>query len=344
MQKLLYINNYHCTSQHEDGYPDNHLWGADYLSQYYHVTCAKIPGDLISNKFSGGAFVNRILRRILLFLKYPFHPIVYSACGELTDAFALANMLHIGKRKLFKIQHHGGQPIHFSKGYSSVFFISPIVMNDYKHLEPKELIEWGGDTAFAARYFTEADSTILYDFISAGKTDRDYECMIEASQAVNARSMIIADINDIDFDPSKVTVISGSQKSSNSVEYAHVFSYYQQSRFIAIPCKKKGADDALVLNGLTSFVDAVVTHKPVLVSDSSNIGIDFEKLGIGYVYEAGNRADMQKKMDMMLHLPEKDYQQMCRRMELYSQSHNYQSFCKNLYAKIRSYTDNNAYE
>ena len=66
MDKLLYINNYHCTTEHMDGYPDNHLWGADALSKVYDVTCAKEPKALIPFTFKGSCrgFIEALRRAV----------------------------------------------------------------------------------------------------------------------------------------------------------------------------------------------------------------------------------------------------------------------------------------
>lgn len=149
--KLLYINNYNCTNVHKDGYPDQHMWGADALSKEYDVTCAKVPKNLIKYKFKGAYHINCFWRSLVMLIRYFRYPIVYSACGELTDAFALANILHVGNRKLFKIQHHGNGKILFSKGYSKILFISPVIREYFANINNCKIVEWGGANVFSGR-------------------------------------------------------------------------------------------------------------------------------------------------------------------------------------------------
>lgn len=145
MEKLLYINNYNCINKHKDGYPDQHMWGADALSKKYNVICADVPKDLFKKHFKGSVFINCFCKSLKMLIKYWNVDIVYSACGELTDAFALANILHVGKRKLFKIQHHGTRLL-FPKGYTKILFISPVVKSFFPYLHNVVNIEWGGAT------------------------------------------------------------------------------------------------------------------------------------------------------------------------------------------------------
>lgn len=331
-KKLLYINNYNCTLEHREGYPDNHLWGADYLAEGFEVVCAKVPEDIVCNRIPYGHVLNRLYRQIVLFVRYPFIGYVYSACGDLTDMFALANVLHIGHRKLYKITHHGSKgSMRYPNGYDRIMFISQVVRDRYSCLGNTKYIEWGGDSAFAKRFLNvEHSMEMEFDFISAGKTGRDYNCMIKAAGRVEAKTLIVSDIINVDYPKDRIKVVCGNRDACNSLDYDAVFSCYARSKFVVIPCSPKDERNVYSINGLTSFVDAVVMHKPVLVSSSSNMGIDFEELGIGLVYEAGNSDDMQRKMESLLCLSKDEYELMCHNMAVYSETHNYVEFCKQL--------------
>lgn len=143
MEKLLYINNYNCSIQKREQSPDNHLWGIDRLASYYDVTCAKIPHVLFKRKFKGSAYLDNLYKSFVLLFRYYRYPVVYAACGELTTAFAFANRLHLGKRRLYKIQHHGGRKIFFSDGYTKILFISKFVASKY-NIKNKINVNWGG--------------------------------------------------------------------------------------------------------------------------------------------------------------------------------------------------------
>lgn len=335
-QKLLFINNYLCTLEQNDSCPKNHFWGVEELLEYYDVTCAKVPGDLIHFSFKGVYFINTLYKCLYLAIRYFSFPIVYSACGELTAGFALFNMLHLGKRKLFKIHHHGGKSIFCSKGYTKILFISSCIRKYYANLSNTSNIVWGGDIVFAQRCLQTAPiKDIRYDFISAGKAGRDHRSMILAANQLDTHTMIISAINDTDYDKDKVTVLSGTDSKKNSTGYVDVFHYYIQSKFIVIPIVPRNQGERYVLSGLTTFVDAVVLHKPVLISDNTNMGVDVEGLGIGMVYKAGDVEDMRKKMQLLLSLPDGEYQKMCDNMKRYSVGRSYADFCSCLLKQIR---------
>lgn len=328
MKRLLYINNYNCSNKHSEISPDNHLWGADALSKVFDVTCAEVPGDNIKVNFKGAVILNNFIKSAKMLLRYFNYDIVYSACGDLTGAFALANILHIGKRRLYKIQHHGGKKISFAKGYTKIMFISPTVSSLYK-LENQIDVNWGGQIGYAEK-FIQTTGKYLYDFVSAGKSGRDHDCMIAAANEIECKTLIISAVNDTSYDKEKIIVLSGNDRQQNSTSYSDTYTAYAQSRFIVIPIMKRTQKNAKALAGLTTFVDAVVMKKPVLISDSTNMGADVETLGIGLVYKAGDPNDMRVKMEQMLAWTADEYDKSCRKMEEYSRTHNYDEFCKEI--------------
>lgn len=328
MKKLLYINNYQCTTKQHSDYPNNHLWAADRLGDIYNVTCANIPGDIIKFKIKGAGFLNNLMRSLFMLIRYFSFPIVYSACGDYTICFALANKLHLGKRKLFMIQHHGDRRIPFSSGYTKILFISSFVKDSF-HLNNSINVNWGGQIEFANRFRGKSHS-LDYDFISAGKSGRDHNCMIKAINKINAKALIVSAINNSEYDKSKITIISGNDAHKNSTAYTFVYEMYDRSKFIVIPTVVKEGKSKYCLSGLTTFVDAVVMHKPVLASDNTNMGIDIEGLGIGRVYKAGDVEDMRNKMQQLLNLSDNEYRQMCDNMKEYSKTHNYDEFCNEI--------------
>ena len=333
MKKLLYINNYNCTNLHKEGYPDNHLWGADAVNKIYKVKCAKVPGNLFKITFKGSARINNFWKSLVMLIRYFNYDTVYSACGELTDAFALANILRFKHRRLFMIQHHGSSRILFPKGYTEIIFISPVIKKLFPQISNSCFIPWGGQQSFADKFGKALD--LKYDFISAGKSGRDHRCMILAANQLDAHTMIISAVNDTEYDKSKVTVLSGSDSHKNSTGYMDVFHYYIQSKFIVIPIVPRDVKNRYVLSGLTTFVDAVVLHKPILISDDTNMGIDVESLGIGTVYKAGDVEDMRNKMLYLMSLSDSQYHKMCDNMERYSKGRTYDDFCNKLLKIIR---------
>lgn len=333
MEKLLYINNYRCSKEHSMESPDNHLWGIDALNKVFDVTCAKVPDDVLRVRFKGSSFINNFIRSAKMLFRYFRYDVVYSACGDYTYAFALANILHFGKRRLYMIRHHGDKKILFSKGYSRIIFISPYVYSLYQ-LTNKAIVNWGGQLSYADK-FAQAKVSFEYDFVSAGKSGRDHSCMIAAANTIDGKTLIISAVNNMYYDPLRVTVLSGNDSHRNSTSYDDTYTAYAKSRFIVIPIAQRTPKTANNLSGLTTFVDAVVMKKPVLISDNTNMGIDVEALGIGVVYKAGDIYDMREKMQQMMAWSADEYQAACRNMDEYSKTHNYDEFCREILAIVK---------
>lgn len=327
MEKLLYINNYNCPVKLNDDITANHMWGVDKLKNRYNITCAKVPGDILKFNFKGVALVNSIFRNFILFIRYFRYPIIYSACGNMTTGFAFANKLHIGKRRIYMIQHHGDK-IWFPSSYSKIMFLSPIIANKY-NFSNKVVINWGGCVDYA-EHFIPSQPAFKCDFISAGKSGRDHECMIKVASRINAKTIIVAGFSNTLYDNSKVKVISGNSQTKNSICYEEVYKLYAKSRFIVIPIHKRTGRSCNTLSGLTTFVDAVILHKPVLISDNTNIGVDVESMGIGLFYRSGDEFDMKEKMEYLLSLSDEKYKKMCQNMESFAKNYTYDGFCKQL--------------
>lgn len=109
-----------------------------------------------------------------------------------------------------------------------------------------------------------------------------------------------------------------------------------KSKFICIPTRVLLGKAKGTLSALTSFVDAAIMHKPVLVSDNTNMGVDVDGLGIGLTYKAGDAEDMRLKMQHLLSLTDEEYKRMCKNMEEYSKIHNYETFCNELVQLVSS--------
>ena len=191
----------------------------------------------------------------------------------------------------------------------------------------------GGQIDYANRFRGKSHS-IEYDFISAGKSGRDHNCMIKAINGIKAKALIVSAINNLSYDKTKITVMSGNDAHTNSTPYTFVYEMYDKSKFIVIPTVVKEGKNKYTLSGLTTFVDAVVMHKPGLTSDNTNMGMDIEGLGIGLVFKAGDVEDMRNKMLHLLNLSDDEYRQMCDNMAEYSKTHNYNEFCKEIISII----------
>lgn len=63
---------------------------------------------------------------------------------------------------------------------------------------------------------------------------------------------------------------------------------------------------------------------PLLISDNSNIGLDIEKQDIGFVYKAGDKEDLKRKMKEIL-IPE-NYNRMKSNVKSFAENNDYNKF------------------
>lgn len=233
------------------------------------------------------------INNLLIFIQNWNINIIYSALPGYTIIFALCKKLGIRRYQLISIVHHPTSFILFPECYDKLIFISPVVHkifeDKYPHLKSHfEYLFWGGDMDFYS--YHKIKRPLKYDFISAGKTLRDYSLFFNGLSSLSCKYIAI-----------------GSRNSQqNEISYSSLMQLYNESRFVVIPILPLG-DFPSVLSGLTSFLDAICLGLPVLISDNTLIGIDVEKEGMGYIYKAGNEDDFICKSERMLATTSEEY-------------------------------------
>lgn len=137
----------------------------------------------------------------------------------------------------------------------------------YISLQP-EMICGYPPTAFANKYY----------LVSAGKTQREWEPLIEFAHT-NKQFHITIICNNIEgLTEENLTIINEFTSFNKTLEF-----YYKAS-VIIVPVKESGGG----VYGLSSLLDALAVRKPVLVSKTIGLGIDVDKLNIGRTYECNN--------------------------------------------------------
>lgn len=312
--KLLYINDYandylYVKKCEEKKYPSQHLWGVMELLHHFDVKFSKVYKLRYSK-------ISLLINNLLIFMRNWNINVVYSALPGYTICFALCKKLGICRYRLISIVHHPTSFILFPECYDKLIFISPVVHkifeDKYPHLKSRfEYLFWGGDMDFYDYY--KIKCPLKYDFISAGKTLRDYSLYFKGLSSLLCKYIDI-----------------GSRSSrQNEISYSSLMQLYNESRFVVIPILPLG-DSPSVLSGLTSFLDAICLGLPILISDNTLIGIDVEKEGMGYVYKAGNEDDFICKSKRLLATTSEEYLTMSKKCIDFALKNNYKKFSDNL--------------
>ncbi|MFC9553292.1 hypothetical protein ACFTWF_20800 [Rhodococcus sp. NPDC056960] len=114
--------------------------------------------------------------------------------------------------------------------------------------------------------YIDTRTEAVYDFVSAGKTNRNYSWLRERAIAERANGLIIRDEAVERFADGQHTL------APNLLDYEETVNYMKSSRVIVIPL-----DDPERLSGLTEAADAIGLSKPMLVSNSVLFPFDVEE-------------------------------------------------------------------
>lgn len=329
--KILIVNNYSMKDSLKlvnDGIlPKHHAWGIDKLDKCFDLKFAhyKCPNILIKIHFARLYYFYFQVRILLQSLNCNY---VYAAASPLINFLASLKYYGLISKKLFMVVHH---PQNFSLKrmvYDRLFFITKVAYNqacvDYKD-QCKLFVynEWGPDLDFYKKQkVIKQKHREKISFISIGKANRDYDTLVAASKHVDINTLIICTKRSqpSNYDPVIDTNIKVQAQtddtllSGNLMSYSEMVSVLSSYDVVVIPIPQ----GYKALCGLTSFNDAIALGKPIIVADSANLGIDVEKEGFGFVYEAGNIQDLRGKIMNFLQNPslidsmgEKAYKYAC---------------------------------
>ena len=319
MRKLLYINDYACNPdvvvQCRNGhYPESHLWG---IKEFVDNNGAESLRWHQARK-SKGRFrkLKHVLENLRIFLKYCGCDVIYSALPGYEWLFLLAKKMGIKKFRIITVVHHPGSRLLLSGMYDKLIFISRTAYERFSHLPNAEYLFWGA--CLKSTGVDKLRQTPEFDFVSAGKTHRDYELMKSVMDAQNIRYKIFG----------------AKSSTENEISYSELMRFYERSKFICIPMKEVQPVNS-VLIGLTSFVDAIALGIPVLMSDNSLIGVDVEGLGLGKIYKTGNTADFYKQMSSLMELTDGEYKEMCANCLDFSRKNSFEKFSKRVNELIK---------
>lgn len=312
MKKLLYINDYACAPEIVEKcrcgqYPESHLWGIkEYVDKngaqsLYWCQVRKPVGRL--------RYLKHLLELLRIFLRYRGCDVIYSALPGYEWLFLLAKKMGIKKFRVITVVHHPGSRLLLLGMYDKLIFISRAAYERFSHLPNVEYLFWGA--CLKSTGVDKLRQTPEFDFVSAGKTHRDYELMKSVMDAQNIRYKIFG----------------AKSSTENEITYSELMRFYEKSKFICIPMKVVKPVNS-VLIGLTSFVDAIALGIPVLMSDNSLIGVDVEGLGLGKIYKTGNTADFETQMLSLMELTDEEYTAMCENCLDFSRENSFEKFSK----------------
>lgn len=324
--KILYINDYACDNQavrnvYDRKYPKFHLWGVTELlgkKEGFNISFCN-PNNFgfgyVKNKNCISLFFNRIvhlIKWILIFIKYFNSNIIYSALPGYEIGFLLMKKLRLKQYRIITVVHHPGSRIVMRESYDRLIFISKVAYKKYSDYSNCEFLFWGPDLDFYKSIDTKQNKK-EYDFIAAGKTLRDYDTLRKSLKGMHV----------------KTKIIGANNSKTNEITYIELLRLYNVSRFIVIPMAKQNNPNHYLI-GLTSFLDVMGMGLPVIMSDNSNIGIDIDKIGIGFTYPPGDSLALHKILMNCSQMDSSTYEEMCNNCRKFAQENSFEKFSNHI--------------
>lgn len=318
MKKLLYINDYACAPEIVEKcrcgqYPESHLWGMkEYVDKngaqsLYWCQVRKPVGRL--------RYLKHLLELLRIFIRYCGCDVIYSALPGYEWLFLLAKKMGFKKYRIITVVHHPASRLPLLGTYDKLIFISHVAYERFSNLPNAEYLFWGA--CLRSTGVDKMRQTPEFDFVSAGKTHRDYDLM-----------KTVMDPHGIRY-----KIFGAKSSTENEITYSELMQFYEKSKFICIPMKVVQPVNS-VLIGLTSFVDAIALGIPVLMSDNSLIGIDVETKRLGLTYKAGDAADFKRKMTLLLKMTDEEYHIMREKCFAFARENSFEKFSKRINALI----------
>jgi glycosyltransferase involved in cell wall biosynthesis len=159
-------------------------------------------------------------------------------------------------------------------------------------------LPWGVDLSFYPDLSREAPTEFSYVF-AAGKTQRDFQTLVDACRCV-ARPLLIS------CDQSSAPAIDATMnnvriRTALAASTAELVDDYRGAMVVAIPLTPRGCERTM--NGVTSLLEAMALGKPVIMTRNRTIGIDIEQAEIGIWVDPGDVRGWERAVQFVFSHP-----------------------------------------
>lgn len=136
-------------------------------------------------------------------------------------------------------------------------------------------LPWGPDVEADVYRLARRSGTAEYDFIAAGRTNRDYEALVELAVADHLTGVVFDGATRWDVTAGNV------QRRRQTEDYREILLEMRRARCVVMPFAR---DD--VMSGLTEATDAMALGIPILTTASAAFPYDLESTGAGVIAKA----------------------------------------------------------
>lgn len=291
-------------------YPKNHLWGFDYLN-----TIPDIQTQLINtHSLRINQLLEKIIDKILFrsqsnirtelaaYKASTRYDLIYSVSGP----FAMRRFFP-GNAKVvswvFKLYKDSRKIIlnpystHNLKKHDGFFCLTSNCNNDFEMLSKSRFIPWSIDLDFFKPFTSSVNFSSNY-FLATGKTNRDYNTLINASQNIDAEIRIIGPAKQKPENiPKNINWINTSTNPPDkAIDYSTLKKWYNNCIAVCIPLNGE-ADDTC---GYTNMLEGMAMSKPILMTKSGCLHQNPEDGKYGYNIKPFDSLDWSQKMNILL--------------------------------------------
>jgi glycosyltransferase involved in cell wall biosynthesis len=304
-KRVLLVNNYDMALSRESYLkkesPEHHQFGTSLLIEKgYQVDYELVAPKRYNSKIK--RLISLIPKWFKLYRKARKYDYVYGAADFTIDFLGMLKKIGMFKPKLITIMHHPPFPIRLQLAtYDRIIFLSEFayveMSKKFKKMTPKmEFIQWGPDLDFYDQIITEPNYLRTDDevsFISNGKTHRDHEIFVSAAENSKCHSIIVSARKDIPRNYTNQCVYTEIfiQEHPNDIQMVKLLN---KCSVLVVPTYP--TEGRLGPIGLTSFLDAVALGMPIITASNTILTDIISKKELGFVYKAGDMADLQDKM------------------------------------------------
>jgi len=326
--------------------PEQNLWGVTKLHKY------GIEVDILPYKQY--PFLPRDLEQQLrVILHSSKYDLIYSTCQTTTLVLALLRSIGLLKKAVFvKLERPFKVsalskillPL-FAQGHDKILCLSSRVKNQLKDefsiSEQKlSLLNWGPDLSSYAMENNGVETKGAEFFMSAGNSNRDYNCLAKAFDGIDYPLRIYcseASAPTLSSIPPNVKIHHNHPTATTALSWQALVAEYAKSYAIVIPLDiPQNRVDNCPLWGLTSLLDAMAMGKATIMTKHRQVNIDIEKEGIGFWVEPGDVQAWKKAILYLIENPKETQEMGKRARQLAQHQYNLDIFSKQLAETFKS--------
>ncbi|MEJ3404889.1 hypothetical protein WDJ51_09095 [Rathayibacter sp. YIM 133350] len=290
MTRVFLLNNYsmrQALKRFQDGeYPGQHLWGYPKGGSRGDTEWV-LPTSIYDVSWMRKGVARAVRNAIVKLVGDPLQQlatwrsaepgdVVYAADQRSASLLGLAKSLKWFRRPLVVVVHHPPRNRweHWCLGSAdAVLYLTPSIQPRLGSSLPKirdfRFAPWG-PALDSDVYTVTPPADAAYDFVSAGKTNRDYTPLRAAAE--------LGGLSGVIYDGSSKTVFidGAAHVTRGQYDYVEIIAAMKAARSVVIPiCHGE------TMAGLTEVADAIALDKPVIVNRSTAFPYEIESTGAG---------------------------------------------------------------